>query len=66
MGKETYENMKQKAIEEQGGIELRSEKVRNLIGQMPPFLICWGTVILVIIVLLLMFILCTIYLKHFR
>lgn len=58
--------MKQKATEEQEKIELRSEKVRNLIGQMPPFLIRWGTVILVIIVLLLMLIFYTMYLKNFR
>lgn len=57
--------MKQKATEEQEKIELRSEKVRNLIGQMPPFLIRWGTAILVIIVLLLMLILHTMYLINF-
>ncbi len=34
-------------------IELRSEKVRNLIGEMPPFLIRWGNIILFIIVILL-------------
>lgn len=45
--------MKQKATKEQEKIELRSEKVRNLIGQMPPFLIRWGTAIVVVIVLLL-------------
>ncbi len=48
-----YNEMKRKAEEEQDKIELRSEKVRNLIGQMPPFLIRWGNTILFIILLLL-------------
>lgn len=34
-------------------IELRSEKVRNIIGEMPPFLIRWGNTVLVVIFLLL-------------
>ena len=34
-------------------IELRSEKVRNLIGEMPPFLISGGNIILVVITILL-------------
>ncbi|WP_239445733.1 hypothetical protein [Parabacteroides sp. An277] len=46
--------MKRKAQEEQEKIELRSEKVRNLIGQMPPFLIRWGNTILFIIIVLLL------------
>lgn len=45
--------MKKQADDEQSRIELRSEKVRNLIGQMPPFLIRWGNVILIVIVILL-------------
>lgn len=45
--------VKQQTTEEQNMIELRSEKVRNLIGQMPPFLIRWGNTLLVIILLLL-------------
>lgn len=53
MGKETYETMKQRAEAEQGKIELRSEKVRNMIGEIPPFLVRWGNTILVIIFLLL-------------
>lgn len=48
-----YEEMKQKATDEQYQIELRSEKVRNIIGQVPPFLILWGNTILVIILLIL-------------
>ena len=43
-----YEKMRQQAADEQGQIELRSEKVRNLIGQMPPFLIRWGNSILIV------------------
>lgn len=30
-------------------IELRSEKVRKLIGEIPPSLVRWGTIIIVII-----------------
>jgi hypothetical protein len=44
-----YEEMKKNAGEQQDKIELRSEKVRNIIGQMPPFLIRWGNTILLII-----------------
>ncbi|OUO53922.1 hypothetical protein B5F77_04805 [Parabacteroides sp. An277] len=50
----SYKEMKRKAQEEQEKIELRSEKVRNLIGQMPPFLIRWGNTILFIIIVLLL------------
>lgn len=49
--KKTYNEMRQKAEAERDRIELRSEKVRNLIGQMPPFLIRWGNTILFVIVL---------------
>lgn len=50
----TYEEMKKQAAENQDKIELRSEKVRNIIGQMPPFLIRWGNTILLIIFLALL------------
>lgn len=50
----TYEEMKKQAAENQDKIELRSEKVRNIIGQMPPFLIRWGNTILLIILLTLL------------
>lgn len=50
---ETYNEMKKKAESEQDRIELRSEKVRNMIGEMPSFLIRWGNTILVIIFVLL-------------
>lgn len=49
----TYNEMKKKAESDQNRIELRSEKVRNMIGEMPSFLICWGNTILVVIFVLL-------------
>ena len=49
-----YDEMKQQATDEQNRIELRSEKVRNIIGQMPPFLIRWGNTVLLIIFILLL------------
>lgn len=48
-----YNDMKRQASGDQVLIELRSEKVRNLIGQIPPFLVRWGNTILVIILVLL-------------
>lgn len=45
----TYNEMKKKAESDQNRIELRSEKVRNMIGEMPSFLIRWGNTILVVI-----------------
>lgn len=53
----TYNEMKKKADSDQDRIELRSEKVRNMIGEMPSFLICWGNTILVVIFVLLALIL---------
>ncbi|MFR6416611.1 MAG: hypothetical protein ACLUOK_02225 [Parabacteroides distasonis] len=49
----TYNEMKKKADLEKDRIELRSEKVRNMIGEMPSFLIRWGNTILVVIFVLL-------------
>lgn len=46
--------MKQQASDEQDQIELRSEKVCNLIGQMPHFLIRWGNSILIAIFIMLL------------
>ena len=43
---------------EKDNIELRSEKVRNLIGEIPPSLIRWGTVVILLIFLLLLIALC--------
>lgn len=42
--------MEQKEID---NIELRSEKVRNVIGKVPPRLVCLGTVVVTIIVIAL-------------
>ena len=39
-------------------IELRSEKVRNLLGEIPPSLARWGTVIIVAIFLILLLVVC--------
>ena len=39
-------------------IELRSEKVRNLLGEIPPALVRYGTVIIVAIFLMLLLIVC--------
>ena len=49
----TYNEMKKKAELDKDRIELRSEKVRNMIGEMPSFLIRWGNTILVVIFALL-------------
>ena len=49
----TYNEMKKKAESDQNRIELRSEKVRNMIGEMPSFLIRWGNTILAGIFVLL-------------
>lgn len=49
----TYNEMKKKAESDQDRIELRIEKVRNMIGEMPSFLIRWGNTILVVIFVLL-------------
>ena len=49
----TSNEMKKKAESDQNRIELRSEKVRNMIGEMPSFLIRWGNTILVVIFVLL-------------
>ena len=38
--------------------ELRSEKVRNLLGEIPSPLLRWGTIIIVVIVLALLFVVC--------
>jgi hypothetical protein len=48
-----YEEMKKDAETNKDKIELRSEKVRNIIGQMPPFLIRWGNTIILIILIML-------------
>ena len=59
----TYNEMKKKADLEKDRIELRSEKVRNMIGEMPSFLVRWGNTILVIIFVLLALIAWLVYLR---
>ena len=39
-------------------IELRSEKVRELLGEIPPALVRWGTVLIVAIFLILLLAVC--------
>ena len=45
-------------------IELRSEKVRNLLGEIPPSLVKWGTVIIVAIFLALFLVVCFVPYPH--
>ena len=40
--------------EEKNKIELRSEKVRNIMGEMPPFLVRWGNTVLILVFVLLL------------
>lgn len=48
--------------EEKQRIELRSEKVRNIIGEIPPSLVRWGIVVIaVVVVILLLAVLCVPY-----
>ena len=39
-------------------LKLRSEKVRNLLGEIPPALVRWGSLIIVAIFLILLLIVC--------
>ena len=45
-------------------IALRSEKVRNLLGEIPPSLVKWGTVIIVAIFLALLLVVCFVPYPH--
>ena len=45
-------------------IELHSEKVRNLLGEIPPALVRWGSVIIVAIFLVLLLVLCFVPYPH--
>lgn len=40
--------------EEKNKIELRSEKVRNIMGEMPPFLVRWGNTVLLLVFILVL------------
>lgn len=42
-------------------IELRSEKIRNIMGQMPPFLIRLNSIVLVVITIALVIVLYKLY-----
>ena len=45
-------------------IELRSEKVRNLLGEIPPSLVKWGTVIIVAIFFFFFLVVCFVPYLH--
>lgn len=45
-------------------LKLRSEKVRNLLGEIPPALVQWGTVIIVAIFLILLLVVCFVPYPH--
>lgn len=49
---------------ENNKIELRSEKVRRLLGEIPPSLVRWGTVIIVAIFLALLLTVCFVPYPH--
>ncbi len=49
---------------ENSNIELRSEKVRNLLGEIPPTLVRWGTVIIIAIFLALLLVVCFVPYPH--
>lgn len=50
----SLEDMEKYAAEHKDNIELRSEKVRNMIGQVPPLIIRWGNTVLVVIFVVLL------------
>lgn len=39
-------------------VEIRSEKVRNLLGKIPPTLVLWGTVVIIAIIFSLLLVVC--------
>ena len=45
-------------------MELRSEKVRNLLEEKPPFFLRWGTIIIIIVFMIIMMILCSVPYPH--
>ncbi len=45
-------------------IELRSEKVRQLLGEIPPALVTWGTAIILFIFLVLIIVICFVPYPH--
>lgn len=50
----SLEDMEKYAAEHKDNIELRSEKVRNMIGQVPPLIIRWGNTVLIVIFVVLL------------
>ncbi len=50
--------------ERKDNMELRSEKVRKLLGEMPTALVDWGTIALVAIVLILLIVVCFVPYPH--
>ncbi len=51
-------------METDNDIELRSEKVRNLLGEIPPSLVTWGTAIIMAIVMILLMVVCFVPYPH--
>lgn len=51
-------------MEKETEIELRSEKVRNLLGEIPPALVRWGMVIIIAIFLALLLVVCFVPYPH--
>lgn len=51
-------------MEKETEIELRSEKVRKLLGEIPPSLTRWGTVVIVAIFLALLLTVCFVPYPH--
>lgn len=51
-------------MEKETKIELRSEKVRKLLGEIPPFFVKWGSVIIVAIFLALLLVVCFVPYPH--
>lgn len=49
---------------ESSELKLQSEKVRNLLGEIPPALVQWGTVIIVAIFLILLLVVCFVPYPH--
>lgn len=56
--KRRTDNGKQTTDNGQPQIELRSEKVRKLIGEIPPSLVRWGTAIIAIVFIALLAAVC--------
>lgn len=53
MEKKELKDTREKTENTRSHIELRSEKVRNIIGEMPPTLIRWGIFVTVVIFVVL-------------